>query len=197
MKIQNSENFTPVFQKVYCIFFVMNADQFFRDTFAVYNVHALLHLCEDVDNFNSSLNDISAFKFDNFIQDLKRMVRNGSNPVSQIAKRLSEKNNEELILSRKNTCSLRFRDSYFLCGEKFYFLKQRVDNERYICNTIKIKYLESFYKEPINSKYLLISFSKNLNVIPTEEHTVSKQKLTKKVCALPWKGGYVFLPLLH
>ena len=74
----------------------MNADRFFGDTFAVYNVHALLHLCEAVDNFNSSLNDISAFKFENFMQNLKRIVRNGSNPVSQIAKRLSEKNNQKL-----------------------------------------------------------------------------------------------------
>ena len=196
---ENTEfrKFYTNFAKDLLQFFVMNADRFFGDTFAVYNVHALLHLCEDVDNFNSSLNDISAFKFENFMQNLKRMVRNGSNPVSQIAKRLSEKNNQELILSRKNTCSLQFRDSCFQCGEKFYFLKQRVDNERYICNTIKIKYLESFYKEPFDSKHLLISFTKNLNFIPTEEHTVSKEKLIRKVCVLPWKGGYVFLPLLH
>ena len=55
--------------------FVMNADRFFGGMLGVYNVHTLLHLHEGVDNFNSSLNDISAFKLENFIQDLKRMLR--------------------------------------------------------------------------------------------------------------------------
>ena len=163
MRIQNLENFTRL------QFFVMNADRLFGDIFGVYNVHALLHLHEGVDNFNSSLNDISAFKLENFMQDSKRMVRNGSNPISQTAKRLSEKNNQEIFLSRIKYLFITIQGLLFKCGEKFYFLKQTVDNERYICNTIKIKYLESFFKEPIDSKQLLISFSKKLNVIPNEE----------------------------
>ena len=56
---ENTEfrKFYTNFAKDLLQFFVMNADRFFGDTFAVYNVHALLHLCEGVDNFNSSLND--------------------------------------------------------------------------------------------------------------------------------------------
>ena len=69
----------------------MNADKFYGDTFVVYNVHALLHLHENVEHFSCSLNQVSAFKFENYMQQLKRMIRNGRNQVAQIAKRLMKK----------------------------------------------------------------------------------------------------------
>ena len=70
------------------VFFVMNADKFYGDTFVVNNVHALLQLHEDAEHFNCSLSQISAFKFENIVQQLKKMIRNGRNPVAQIAKRV-------------------------------------------------------------------------------------------------------------
>ena len=69
----------------------MNADKFYGDTFVVYNVHALLNLHESVEHFSCSLNQVSAFKFENYMQQLKRMIRNGRNQVAQIAKRLMKK----------------------------------------------------------------------------------------------------------
>ena len=69
----------------------MNADKFYGDTFVVYNVHALLHLHEDAEHFNCPLNQVSAFKFENFMRQLKRMIRNGRILVVQTAKRISEK----------------------------------------------------------------------------------------------------------
>ena len=76
-------------------YFVKNASSFYGESFTVYNVHALLHIHEDVRNFSCSVNDISAFEFENFMKTLKKMVRNGSNPVAQVAKRLSEIENTE------------------------------------------------------------------------------------------------------
>ena len=42
----------------------MNA-KFYKDTFVVYNVHAFLHLHEDAEHLNCSVNQVSAFKFEN------------------------------------------------------------------------------------------------------------------------------------
>ena len=71
-------------------YFVKNASSFYGPNFSVYNVHALSHIHDHVRNFSCLLNDLSTFKFENFMKTLKTMLRNGSNPVAQVAKRLSE-----------------------------------------------------------------------------------------------------------
>ena len=71
-------------------FFVKNCKAVYGETFTVYNVHGLLHLHEDVSFFQCSLNEISCFQFENFLQKLKKLVRSGGNPLVQVAKRLGE-----------------------------------------------------------------------------------------------------------
>jgi hypothetical protein len=61
----------------------------YGDEFAVYNVHSLIHLVGEVVE-HSNLDSCSAFAFENYMQKLKRFVRSGTNPIVQIAKRLSE-----------------------------------------------------------------------------------------------------------
>ena len=56
----------------------------------MYNVHSLLHLCDDVQKYKC-LDNISAFPFENYLQTLKRMVRKKSDIVTQVARRISEK----------------------------------------------------------------------------------------------------------
>lgn len=60
--------------------------------FPVYNVHSLIHLHEDSLIYNSPLDKMSSFPFENFIQTLKKYVRRFSNPIVQVAKRQSELN---------------------------------------------------------------------------------------------------------
>ena len=62
------------------------------ETFAVYHVRALLHLHMYVRHFQCSLNELSCFKFENFLQKLKKLVRYGQNPLVQVAKPLGEVN---------------------------------------------------------------------------------------------------------
>ncbi|XP_065672868.1 uncharacterized protein LOC136090322 [Hydra vulgaris] len=56
-------------------YFVFNTHEHFGDTFCVYNVHCLLHITDDVEHFESSLDEISCFQFENFLQQLKRLAR--------------------------------------------------------------------------------------------------------------------------
>jgi len=56
----------------------------------VYNVHNLLHLNEESNYFQCSLNDISAFRFENHLQQIKQLVRHGQNPLAQVCNRLNE-----------------------------------------------------------------------------------------------------------
>ena len=75
------------FAKNLLSYFVAKAKRIYGDSFTVYNIHNLLHLADDCQNLHSSLNDISAFKFENYLRVIKKFIRNANNPVAQIAKR--------------------------------------------------------------------------------------------------------------
>ena len=48
-----------------------------------------IHLSEDM-RFGSSLNDISCFHSEDYLQILKKFIRNLQNPVLQVANRISD-----------------------------------------------------------------------------------------------------------
>ena len=54
-----------------------------------YNMHGLLHLVEDVRRFGK-LDNFSAFKFENFMQNLKKWMRKGEKPLQQLVRRYTE-----------------------------------------------------------------------------------------------------------
>lgn len=58
--------------------------------FAVYNVHLLAHICDDVEIYDP-LDEYSAFPFENYLSRLKKHVRSSTNPLQQIY-RLQESN---------------------------------------------------------------------------------------------------------
>ena len=53
-------------------YFVKNASRFYGPNFSLYNVHALLHIYDDVRNFSCLLNDLSTFKFENFKDNVEK-----------------------------------------------------------------------------------------------------------------------------
>ncbi|XDV31420.1 hypothetical protein PO909_034109 [Leuciscus waleckii] len=64
--------------------FVSSCPALYGKTFTVYNVHALLHIHEDVSRFRCSINDICCFPYENYLQQIKRLVRTGQNPLAQV-----------------------------------------------------------------------------------------------------------------
>ena len=55
----------------------------------VYNVHNLIHLANDVWR-NGDLDSWSAFRFENYLGKIKRLVRSGNLPAEQVCGRISE-----------------------------------------------------------------------------------------------------------
>lgn len=74
--------------------------QYFVKTFIIlygkgnvsHNVHNLLHICDDVMRFGS-LDQYSAFPFENYLQSLKKLIRKNEKPLSQIVRRKCELDN--------------------------------------------------------------------------------------------------------
>jgi len=54
-----------------------------------YNVHSLLHLCDDVRKFGD-INSLSAFPFESHLGVIKRMLRSGVKTAQQIARKMAE-----------------------------------------------------------------------------------------------------------
>ena len=113
-KINNSDAVSYA-RKLLC-WFSENCVEVYGDLFAVYNVHALRHLADDVVHHKCSLNQLSAFRFENYMQQLKKMVRISNSPIAQIVKRSSINENN---LNHLFKCKLEFKDNgrdiFFQC----------------------------------------------------------------------------------
>ena len=68
--------------------FVMDAIDLFGPEFIAYNVHNLIHIVDDYVRFGS-LEEFSAFVFENFLKELKNYVHAGYKPGEQIVNRYS------------------------------------------------------------------------------------------------------------
>lgn len=76
--------------------FVTTSKILYGKTCLVSNMHNLIHLADDVDYMNCTIPEVSGYPFESFLGKLKKFIRNGNRPLSQICRRLSE-------LSFKNT----------------------------------------------------------------------------------------------
>ena len=74
--------------------FVKRFPKCYGKSSVVYNVHSLLHLCDDARLFGC-LNSVSAFPFENMLGKMKKMLRSGNKPLGQLCRRMSELNNHK------------------------------------------------------------------------------------------------------
>lgn len=77
--------------------FIIHGEKIYGNDFCVYNVHLLSHLSEDVDIFGS-LDNFSAFPFENLLGQIKHLLKSPTNPLAQICRRITE--NKMLITSK-------------------------------------------------------------------------------------------------
>ncbi|XP_047142039.2 uncharacterized protein LOC124816529 isoform X1 [Hydra vulgaris] len=183
--------------------YVRHCQKFYGDNFVVYNVHNLLHLADDVRFFNLSLDEISAFSFENFFQTLKKYVRTPKNPLVQVAKRIEESENIEHI--RKGNIKLKQRewrlstlprDSIVLLKNNTYAQIIEVRTNGYFCCLFDCSYLQPFFIEPCSSALVGIYYSENRHK-HTKTKLVTNEDIAKKGLKLPCEDGYVLMPFLH
>ena len=81
------------------------------------------------------------------MKTLKKMVRNDSKPVAQVAKRLSEIENAENLKEVETfVLSFRQKDSCFqVANAKMCFLKSKISEHCYECDIFKLAQTESLY----------------------------------------------------
>ena len=168
---------------------------FYALSFTVYNIHGLIHLSEDVRQFGCSLNKISCFPFESYLQIVKKAVKNATNPTAQIIKRLQlheAKINESFIHTK---ISNRQRDRCFIIkGRLIAYVTSVIDNNNFECETVKLDKLDSFFDVPFESTVIDIYFVSRNQVFT--KRILIQEDLVKCVC-LPFKNGHVVFPLVH
>ncbi len=70
--------------------FVNGIQGLYGREFMVYQIHALVHLVSDVKKYGC-LDNFSCFPFENFLGQLKSVLRTGNKPLSQVLRRVSER----------------------------------------------------------------------------------------------------------
>lgn len=103
------------FARELLIYFVKNYSKLYGEEHVNHNVHNLIHLPDDV-SVHGPLDKFSAFKFENFMSDIKKMLQKSKHPLQQFIKRtyertdylISEKNhkNKQMVLTKEG-------DTYF------------------------------------------------------------------------------------
>lgn len=93
--------------RCYLTRFVLLCQQFYGLESEVSNIHSLVHLCDDVERFQCTLSQITAFPFENELGQLKKVVHGGYKPLHQLCKRMSEKDLvQEKVIIPKSICIL-------------------------------------------------------------------------------------------
>ena len=102
-------------------YLVTEAAEFYGSTFNVYNIHSVIHIADGVENRNCTLDDLSCFRFENFLHCLKRKVKNANDPIAQISKRNDEFefiNSADINKSWKSKLMLSIEEK-----DKYFYLK--------------------------------------------------------------------------
>lgn len=69
--------------------FVKGFERIYGARYMSHNVHSLLHIAADVRKYGA-VDEFSAFRFENHMQSLKKLIRKGDKPLQQLARRLHE-----------------------------------------------------------------------------------------------------------
>jgi len=150
----------------------------------VYNMHSLTHLCADV-KVHGSLDNFSAFEFENYMQTLKRMLRSKSCHLSQVVRRVGEaealrlketvsKNQKLISVSKPNNC-------YVDNDGRIIVLEKQLTETVFVANRFRTKCnMESY---PCESHKLGIHVVSDLT--ETDSFEICKSQISKKCLLLP------------
>ena len=177
-------------------------------------------------NRHGCLDSFSAFPYENYLGKIKKLVRKPEFPLAQLVRRLSEVQttstlsdvDADVTLKREHfvgpivvgmgvqgqygemrcerwTVKLLTGDNIFLVGDKVCLVKNIIQND----NGVFIVYTEfsqqsPFYTYPFNSDRINIFVASHAS---DELKSVEVSALQQKCVALPYRDGFVAIPLLH
>jgi len=123
------------------VYFVKRGRELYGNEFLVYNVHAMLHIADDAEEFGC-LDSCSGFPFENYLGRLKKLVRSRNKALEQLVKRIHEQErspcnprvsvNDQVRLERPNNA---FVSDSRKCCEALACTNEKDDqgNQQFLC----------------------------------------------------------------
>jgi len=108
-------------------YFVKHFPQVYSKEELSYNVHGLLHLCNDVKRFGP-LDNFSAFKFENFMYSLKRRIRATRKPLEQLHNRITELQSLPIFVHKQQEMPLFVESKSTIYFKNFCITSKHPDN---------------------------------------------------------------------
>ena len=186
-------------------YFVSRGRELYGEKFLIYNIHSMLHLREEVRQYGS-LDACSAFNFENYMQQLKKLVRSGKNPLVHVVKRLSEIKKTEkpieintadfpIATKSPNNCYLLVdAEEHVTCCEVLYPSNTLDRKDIFVCRVYE--HSKAHFTQPCDSR---IRHIYRVNQKYTHLREVQADNLTKKAIRLDLgkAGELLFLAILH
>lgn len=175
--------------------FVVYFTTFYEKEFLRYNVHSLLHLSAEV-RLHGPLDTYSAYKFEDKIRQLKRMIKSNNRVPEQLFNRIKERQKINYIPKRKDKSSMRSilnkRDSCFVLKGKVYSRSNRHLSAKGWVHGIKIQYYTGFFHESI-----LFKGFRNLHQVDKLNDVIEfihSYTIKFKCNRLPYQSPFVAIP---
>lgn len=195
------------------MYFVQKYKVLYGKENVTYNVHNLIHLVDDV-KIHGPLDAFSAFKFENYMSQLKKLLKNSRHPLQQIANRIKEKwslplanMNERNPILRSNgkITTLNFENFKITSKDKdaCVMLKDKrvikvhsffEHENKIICHGSQFNNKLSFFDCPCDSTYVDIFLVSIDNVTDVE---FEMNLIDKKCVLVPVNGEHIVISLLH
>lgn len=134
--------------------FVTIAPKLYGKECLIGNMHDLIHIADDVQYMNCPISNITAYPFENTLGKIKKLIRHGTKPLSQLCRRL----NEVLSLETEKTTApplvkilrkLRLDNSDKVPIKRLQFkntlMTDKVPNNTVLLNNNKIFQITSIY----------------------------------------------------
>ena len=176
--------------------------------FLVYNVHNLIHLADDALKFGN-LNNVSCFPFENYMQQLKRLVRGNKHFIQQIVHRIKEQDNFDLSNNaqyRLKSCDKMYNNwvvstslgnnCFKLKNDKIVILVSIQSSSEERLHIIKCKAfvsLENLKNYPCTSSKLGIFYASSKF---SDLFDCLFKDILCKYIAMPESQGYILIPML-
>ena len=138
-------------------YFVEQGSELYCHGFLVYNVHSMVHLATEAGEFGS-LDNVSAFPFENYLQQVKGMVRSGNRPLVQIAKCLSEVENFRGTQTYRNFASKKPNNGFIMSDHSCCQVVETTNDTGEESNKIVLcriyKEIEPLFCDPCDSRLI-------------------------------------------
>ena len=181
-------------------FFVETSPALYSKTFVSYNVHSILHVPDDVQHFGCSLNQITCFPFESFLNFLKSLIRGPKNPTQQVVNRLLERDKvaiERTLTISPCTMSDSNPDNCFFLSDNTVVFVPAIQEDCTEAKLVPFVCFNDVFGIGIDStKFKMGSVRKSV-VNRAKIHLISKFEFACKAVCLPIGETFVVIPMHH